>query len=1530
MPARDWRAAAGIGCIGVMADWLNLFNARKRSGSTFKGLSRKDAILRSYLFDGVWYLSMYRHLDADMGDPLDHYLKHGSKRGLFPNPLFDPKWYRQQNPDVAASGMEPLEHYIRHGSQDVRKGRRSRNPHPLFSSDWYLRHNEGARASSLTPLAHYLAFGGMERTDPHPLFVTTWYDGQNPDDAKLGRNPLISFMQSWRERLSDPCPLFDIRFFLDQNPELVNGAVDPLTAYLLGGSASRLKPHPLFDTAHYLRQVKDLGGHSPLLHYAASGGGNRVSPHPLFDAAWYLDQHPGVVEGTMTPLAHYIAEAGNADGMEPNSFFDSLWYARQAGLAYSRGSWVLRHYIGNRQVSPHALFDAGWYLETYPDVGASKLQPLDHFIAHGLAEGRSPHPLFSVDWCRGEAGDENKLIRYLSGRGARDLGSPHPLFDQRWYLAANPDVEADGIPPLYHYLRFGADEGRDPNPFFDTRWYLSEHADVAAAGMNPLAHYVQYGARELRDPAPFMNARWYANSQADDRSAKANPLLHFLTVGYAAGAEPSAAAGKSYGPVVEPDVYNAKAPLGGYLKAIGHDIRAVLAAEVLKRDPDGYRGWIEAIIARMRRNPLPATPEAPRVTVILPVYNGLHFSLGALASIAANPSRTPVEIIVIDNVSNDRTFEVMSDLPGIRYVRNEVNVGYLRSNNKAATLARGEFLFLLNNDTMVCPGWLDEAVQTFEENEGVGLIGSKLIYPDGDLQEAGGILWSDGSAWNYGHRGDPSASHLNYARQIDYASAAAVLVPRRLWNELDGFDEMYVPSYCEDSDLALRIRDRGYGVLYAPTSTVIHFEGMTQGRDTSSGVKAYEVTNTEKLKRRWAAYLATLQPNGQNLQIAKDRGVQRRVLFLDNCTPMPDEDAGSITVMNLMLLLKAQGFLVTFVPQDNYLYLGGYTRDMQRRGIEVLYGPYVTDLTEHLREFGSRYDLVVMYRPDSHTRHIDAVRTYAPQAKTIYHTCDLHFVRMQRQAELTGDVQLHHEAKKMKVREFNAMQTSDAVILHSVEEQRMLQPQLPDAPLKVFSWAIPVEGSSVPFEERRDLVFVGGYNHLPNVDAVEFFVGKVLPLVVKKLPDVVFHIIGSRPPESFKKLNGPNVKVHGFVPDILPLLEGARVSVAPLRYGAGVKGKIATAMSVGLPNVVSTIGAEGMNLNDGVDVLVADSPADMAEAVVRLYTDPVLWRRLSAASVDYAERSFGPTAALKVMDGILADIGFKEAAVRPSLSLISPTSTKLARSGRNVLRPLARMKSRADLAAALKSSRVRCARRRDERILADHRDEHLWTFPGWSVGAGDYVDFVVRRQAKVSVVDWGGQLVCPISKLDSRQRLALTYLQGLKAELPTAAVVGVSGDDLAQAVRKTFPKYVVKRTDAKPGKANATVSQSLDIRLEVASLASPTAMVNLAASGRTGIKPSGRAILSFSAKSKAGGEAVASGMDLVVDPARNGLSDAHMELFHSPEFGHIGDDLFILDMQIAAALPVKQAARTSRSVKASLVSSPASSARRKK
>lgn len=621
-----------------------------------------------------------------------------------------------------------------------------------------------------------------------------------------------------------------------------------------------------------------------------------------------------------------------------------------------------------------------------------------------------------------------------------------------------------------------------------------------------------------------------------------------------------------------------------------------------------------------------ATSDAPRASIVIPVYNQFAFTLACLRALAEHPPSVPHEVIVVDDGSSDETATSLAQIGGLRYHRRAANGGFIASCNDGASVAQGEYLVFLNNDTVPQPGWLEALLGTFATHPRTGLAGAQLLYPDGRLQEAGGLVFRDGSGWNYGRFGDPADPRYAYARKADYCSGAAIAIARTLFASLGGFDTRYSPAYYEDTDLAFAVRERGLEVRYQPASKVVHCEGATSGTDLTQGPKAYQVANQRKFVEKWAHVLAK-QPEAGSSPDAAARGAAPGVLIVDALTPDATRDSGSLRLINLMRMLQEDGMHVVFLPA-NRSHAGEATTRLQALGVEAWHAPHAPRAPAWFRVHGARFASIILCRHYVAREFLALARQHAPQARLIFDTVDLHYLRERRAAELSGDAVLARTAARTRELELDVIARSDVTLVVSEVERALLAVDAPGARVEVVSNVHEVAGAGQPFAARRDVVFVGGFRHPPNVDAVLWFAREVWPHVRSRRGDIGFHCIGDDTPAEIRALASiDGIHVHGHVPDLDPYMDGVRVAVAPLRFGAGVKGKVNLSMAHGQPVVATACAVEGMHLRDGDDVLVADSPQAFADALLRLYDDEALWTRLSANGLDNVRRHFSADAA---------------------------------------------------------------------------------------------------------------------------------------------------------------------------------------------------------------------------------------------------------------------------------------------------------------
>ncbi len=863
------------------------------------------------------------------------------------------------------------------------------------------------------------------------------------------------------------------------------------------------------------------------------------------------------------------------------------------GRTVARGELGQRRALRRQQEAEIAalraspLFDAAYYGREHPELAAAGHDPAAHYA-----------------WVGGRAG-----------------AKPNPYFDGAWYLAQNPDVSGN---PLLHWQDHGVTAGLDPNPFLKAAWYRERYPD---AGPDALLHYLQVGAAENRDPNPMLDAEAYLLEYPDAREAGLGALLHWWHHGLSLGCNPH--------PLFDAAWYRTRHALPPGADPLAHWLetgqRAGLPTSPLVERTGG--------VLQPMRFGAPADPavSVPAVSVIVPVYGHYADTVRCLyALLTATGDAPPYEVLVVDDNPQERTAPLLQRrIPGLRCVENPSNLGFLRSCNGAAKQTRGHTLVFLNNDTAVHPGWLGPTLALLTQDARVGLVGCKLLNPDGTVQEAGGAIGSDGWGIPYGLGDDPAKPEYNFVREVDVAIGACIAVRRTAWEEAGGFDDRYAPAFYEEFDLAFTLRARGWRVMFQPASVVDHTGSNSYGAEARD---RHSLANHAKFCAKWAATLRKQPaPRAAPFLLRERPHSAGTLLFIDDGVPQWDRHAGALSTLHYLRIWQEMGFKVVFVPAAFPEPRQPYTAQLQQEGVEVLHAPET--LPAWLGRNGRFVTVIWAARPDVTSPLLELLRRRC-DAPVLYCTHDLHYLREQRRWEVEHDPEALAASKRYRRMEHAIFAAADHVLSLSSVEAAMIRQEVPSADVHVipiFTYPEPPPLPEPGRETARDTVlFVGGYAHPPNVDAARFLVAEVMPLVWREAPEVHVVLAGSSPPPEVQALSGPRVTVPGFTENLAPLYTRARMGVSPLRYGAGIKGKVISALYEGVPVVTTAVGNEGLDLVHGEQAMVADGAEQLAAAILALWHDPAACRRLAEAGRAVVSNRFTAGAAKATLSALVA------------------------------------------------------------------------------------------------------------------------------------------------------------------------------------------------------------------------------------------------------------------------------------------------------
>jgi len=630
-----------------------------------------------------------------------------------------------------------------------------------------------------------------------------------------------------------------------------------------------------------------------------------------------------------------------------------------------------------------------------------------------------------------------------------------------------------------------------------------------------------------------------------------------------------------------------------------------------------------------------APVETPVVSIVVVSLNARDLLTLTLYRLATQQvfAGASFEVIVVDNASDEETRIVLGLLDGATVIRNTENVGYGPACNQGAAAARGRYLLFLNPDVELMPGAIGALVAPFSDAT-VGIVGAHLVFPGGYLQESGAFFRNDAQITHPYGRGNtnPLLPEGAFQREVGYVSGAVLMIERALFDDLGGFDDLFAPAYFEDTDLCVRCHQAGRRVIYQPRASAIHFENATT--PIRADVEELIDRNRGRFLERHRSWLF---PHAEPRFGDRTHNTWAlKVLYIDDSVPHIDLGAGMPRANFIVATMARLGYQVTVYPVYRAdAEIAQRYRDLPDT-VEILDAEEGAGLARLIDERQEHYDVLWVSRP----HNIDlvcqifqnrdmSVRQFA-RSRVIFDSEALFCLRAFLEGTLQDGYGFGARLAASARRETRNFAQADHVVCVSDAEARLLQFHgLSNTAVLGHAFASQTE-ITAEFETRSGFVFIGSLEHenSPNVDSMIWFLESVWPDVHQALPRVPFTIIGQVAPDLRARLSAPNVTVMGRVPDPTPLLDQARVFVAPTRFAAGMPHKVHAAVAQGLPCLVTPILAEQLGWPEGFGYLTRDwrDPEAFIAGLIRLHEDAETWRQLQRAGLAQVARDCSPVA----------------------------------------------------------------------------------------------------------------------------------------------------------------------------------------------------------------------------------------------------------------------------------------------------------------
>ncbi len=609
--------------------------------------------------------------------------------------------------------------------------------------------------------------------------------------------------------------------------------------------------------------------------------------------------------------------------------------------------------------------------------------------------------------------------------------------------------------------------------------------------------------------------------------------------------------------------------------------------------------------------------DTPKISILLVLFNRAELTLACLKSIVEKAG-IDIEVIVIDNDSTDQTPKLLDRIKGAKIVHNKENVNFLKACNQGAKLAQSEYLLLLNNDAQLLKGSLKAALETFETSDDIGAVGGKILLLNGTLQEAGSIIWQDGSCLGYGRGESPFAPEYMFRRNVDYCSGAFLLTKTKLFHELNGFDEAFLPAYYEETDYCMRLTEKGYRIVYEPNAMVVHFEFASSEKSEKAielqkkHKSIFEKIHHKQLKQHFKADIGNILK--ARYSAARET---KTLLYIDDRVPHNSFGSGFPRSNFMLNTLVTLGYQVTFLPlnfpaEDQW---DTAYSDISPE-IEIMLGYGRSRFEEFLKKREGYFEYIFISRPHNmefFNHIIDDNPDLLLGTKLIYDAEAIFSFREKTIKELEGRPLSENKLQLMIEKELKHSRNADVIISVSQQECEIFK-KYGHANAYVLGHALTVHPTMKKFAQRKNILFVGNLDEdkSPNVDSLEWFVHEIFPSIQRKIEGVELHVVGSNNSRKVKALASDSVKLFGRVENIESFYENSRIFIAPTRFSAGIPLKILEAAAYGLPVVATDLLIKQLGWDEREDILgaaVGDAES-FAKMCVTLYSEENIWGKI--------------------------------------------------------------------------------------------------------------------------------------------------------------------------------------------------------------------------------------------------------------------------------------------------------------------------------